>query len=62
MKYQYSITEDGKSIAFQESNKKKDLNVLVTEDLKLSAQCEAAAKTARSIMGMVHRLFKRLQA
>jgi len=37
MKYQYSITEDGKSIAFQESNKKKDLNVLVTEDLKLSA-------------------------
>ena len=60
LKTRYSITENGKSVELQESNQERDLGVLVTADLKPSAQCEAAANKARLILGMVHRQFKRL--
>ena len=33
--------------------KENDLGVLITNDLKLSAQCSRAAKTANRILGMI---------
>ena len=35
----------------------KDLGVLLTKDLKASAQCSRAAKTANRVLGMIRRTF-----
>ena len=35
----------------------KDLGILITKDLKVSAQCSRAAKTANKVLGMIRRTF-----
>ena len=35
----------------------KDLGILITKDLKVSAQCSRAAKTANRVLGMIRRIF-----
>ena len=36
---------------------KKDLGVLITKDLKMSAQCSRAATTANRVLDMIRRTF-----
>ena len=38
-------------------SEEKDLGVLITKDLKISAQCSRAAKTANRVLGMIRRTF-----
>jgi len=40
----------------EEVGEEKDLGVLVSEDLKPSKQCVAAANKARSVLGMIYRV------
>ena len=61
LKTKYFLSENSQSVQLQESLRERDIGVLVSADLKPSAQCEAAAENARSILGMIHRQFKRLK-
>jgi hypothetical protein len=59
---QYFIEEEGKLIPIDTVKEERDLGIMVTDDLKSSSQCSAAAAKASSILGIVRRNFKNLSA
>jgi len=46
----------------KETTMEKDLGIYITSDLKPSTQCVRAARKTRSVLAMVRRNFKRLDA
>jgi len=54
------LESNGSLVQLQETKEERDLGVLVTADMKPGKQCVQAAAKARSILGMIHRHFKRL--
>ena len=58
MKSVYFLNDKGLVVELQEVEEEKDLGVLISNDLKPSKQCVAAANKARSVLGMIYRNFK----
>jgi hypothetical protein len=52
-RYHYHM--DGKML--QETSEEKDIGVKITDDLKVTTQCAAAAKTALAVLGQITRAF-----
>ena len=48
--------------SLMETVEERDLGIVVRNDLKLSSQCSAAASRGMSVMGLVKRNFKDLDA
>jgi len=60
---EYYMEEDaGGKVKIEETTMEKDLNIYITSDLKPSTQCVKVARKARSVLAMVRRNFKRLDA
>ena len=56
----YYLKDNGSLVELKEIREEKDLGVVVTNDLKPSGQCKAAASKARAILGWIYRHFKKL--
>ena len=59
---EYHMVDAGNRIKLAEVDTEKDLGIYVTSDLKSSAQCAQAVRKANSVLAMVRRNFKRLDA
>jgi len=57
-KTKYFLHDNGLTTELEEVGEERDLGVLVSEDLKPSKQCVAAANKARPVLGMIYRHFK----
>jgi len=64
IKTKYFLHDNGLTTELEEVGEEKDLGVLVSvsEDLKPSKQCVAAANKARSVLGVMYRHFTSLQS
>ena len=56
----YYLKDNGSLVELKEIREEKDLGVVVTNDLKPSGQCKAAAAKARAMLGWIYRHFKKL--
>ena len=56
----YCLMVNGTQVQLQSTNEERDLGLLITSDLKPGKQCIKAANKARSVLGMIHRHFKKL--
>ena len=52
----------GGKVKIEETTMEKDLGIYITSDLKPSTHCVKAARKARSVLVMVRKNFKRLDA
>jgi ribonuclease P/MRP protein subunit RPP40 len=59
-KFEYTMREKGETVILGETTIEKDLGVMISNDLKVSEQCNKAAKKAMRILGMIKRSFKNL--
>jgi len=57
---EYHMGEAGNRKKLQETEKERDLGIIVMHDLKPAEQCKAAVAKAMSVIGMIGRHFKRL--
>ena len=59
---EYHMTENGKMVKLGEIKEEKELGVYTTNNLKPSMQCTKAASKARSVLSMIRRHFKTIDA
>ena len=59
---QYVMIDNGIQCMLGETTEEKDLGVTVTSDLKPGRQCTLSAKKAMSVLGLIKRTFKRIDA
>ena len=55
---QYYMKEEGATLALATTEEERDLGVIISSNLKPSAQCLKAANKAMSVLGMVKRNFR----
>jgi len=55
-----TMTDSSVRVEMQSVSEEKDLGVNMMQVLKTCSQCAKAANKARSVVGMVHRNFRRL--
>ena len=60
--HKFPTDDAGGKVKIEETTMEKDLGIYITSDLKPSTQCVKAARKARSVLAMVRRNFKRLDA
>lgn len=56
---EYFLQDKGQSIKLEAITEEKDLGVFVTANMKPSKQCITSAKKARSVLGLIHRHFRK---
>lgn len=62
IKKEYTLRNESGSHSLMETVEERDLGIIVTNDLKTSTQCSTAASRGMSMMGLVKRNFKNLDA
>ena len=61
-KTEYDMGPENDRVTLQETDGERDLGVFITKDLKPAVQCEKAAAKAMSMLGMINRHFRNLDA
>ena len=60
LQMQYCMKQEGTTVTLTTTDEERDLGVIISSNLKPSAQCLKAANKAMSVLGMVKRNFPRL--